>query len=391
MNKYIYIFIIGLLPTVFTTVHGRNNVFNFSCQRIFNANQSANTQILLELPALDTFSNKSEYKVNFQFRKGNRLVYEISRFVECTQERNLFEFWLNLPDGYYEVWAEAQLVNQSFPMISTQSFQGRDLLKPCVVSDVILLNATTGKPVLDRDIPGSGQKFNFSCEVYASNAGLITARAVLYHQDENPYSDAAGKYSSLGQYSIPVQVDKNGRFKFESALPAESLESGSYLIEIFIYQEDLIIAESNLSFNILWQNVPKILLNPERYLPYMVWKFPDRIVPAALWEGDAFFQYWKLQNETENSYPYAALEEYFQRVNASDAFTGYPESWKNALGKYYILLGTPDSIEKKIIGEDSVLTWRFHAPPLCKYFIKPEGTNEWEELSSSHTLRLSLN
>jgi GWxTD domain-containing protein len=123
----------------------------------------------------------------------------------------------------------------------------------------------------------------------------------------------------------------------------------------------------------------------------MVWKFPDRIVPSVLSEGEAFFQYWKQQNETESSYPYAALEEYFQRVKATDAFTGHPESWKNALGKYYILLGIPDSVEKKVIGEDSLLTWRFVAPPLCKYFIKPNGMKEWEELSSSHKLRLSLN
>lgn len=383
----INLFIIFLISWI-SAAQAFNAKLEFTCQRIFNYNHSANTRILLHLPSQDTLGR--EYQIIFQFRQGTQTAFEMSRYVVCSQNNEFFEFWANLPVGYYEVWAEAQMLNNSIPKIVSKSFQARELDKTCVVSDVTLLQSGTLKPIVGKDIPGSGEKFDFSCEVYAHSSGLLTARAVLYRQDENPYSDAAGKYSSLGQLTVPVLLDASGRFRFENSLPAESLESGSYLIEIFVYQEDQIIAESNLSFNILWDKVPDILLNPGTYLPYMSWKFPGGIIPTELNNPEDFIQHWILQNEISGAYPYTALEEYFQRVAEANAFIGIKDAWNSAPGKYYILLGPPDSVVKTQYFKDSLLTWRYHAPPMCKYFIKPEGTLDWDELSSYQKIRLSL-
>lgn len=387
-KQYLYLFIILVLGYPIS-LGAYTASLEFSCQRIFNAQHTANTRILLQLPSHDT--EAKEYKVIFQFRQADRTAFEMTRFATSSKQNSVFEYWLNLPVGYYEVWAEAQLINSSYPSIVSKSFQARDLLKPCVISDITLIQSNSNTPILRMDIPGSGQKFNFSCEVYAKEPGLLTARAVLYRQDENPYSDAAGKYSSLGQLSVPVKSDALGKFSFENSLPAESLESGSYLIEIFVYQEDLIIAESNLSFNILWHKVPDILLNPNSYLPYMSWKFPNGNIPGELANSDDFVQYWIQQNEVAGAYPYAALEEYFQRVEEVESFIGIQDAWNTPQGKYFILLGEPDSVFKSTSLKDSLITWRYHTPPICKYFIKPEGDSAWDELSPYHTFRLSLN
>lgn len=361
--------------------------FDFSCQRILHPNGVFNTRIrLVQFP-----QDGTESQLIVQFRQNNRNVYELSRYLPAPAADTLWEFWISLPEGYYEVWAEMRSLSQAGSQIHSTTFFARNISGRTAVSDISLLHFQTGKPVLNTDIPGAGQQFSFSCFLYPSGAEQLTARAVLYRQDENPYSDAAGKYTSLGQVSTPITGSANQGFKFEAPLPADSLESGNYLIEVFVYQEDQIIAEASHSFNVLWHKVPGMLASPEPWLPAMAWRFPQGQVPEALAQPAAFLNYWILQNENTGVYPYASLEDYFKRWDALPGFLGTAKPGRSVKSKYFLLLGEPDSMSLTISGTDSLSVWFYNSPPMQKYFIKPEGEKEWEEMNTLHKLRLSLN
>lgn len=362
-------------------------LFDFSCQRILHANGVFNTRIrIIQFP-----QDGTESQLIVQFRQNNRNVYELSRYLKASAADTLREFWITLPDGYYEVWAEMRSLSQPGNQINSTTFFARNVAGRTAVSDISLLHSRTDNPVLNSDIPGAGQQFSFSCFIYPFGANQLTARAVLYRQDENPYSDAAGKYTSLGQVSAPITGSPNQTFTFESPLPADSLESGNYLIEVFVYQEDQIIAEASYSFNVLWHKVPGMLADPEPWLPAMAWRFPNGAVPEELSQPAAFLNYWLNQNENNGVYPYAALEEFYKKWDKLPQFLNTADAMQSVKSKYFLLLGEPDSVTLTSSGTDSLSVWFYNSPPLQKYFIKPEGESEWAEMNILHKLRLSLN
>lgn len=387
LKAWILIGVLGWLPTL-ALGKALPLSLEFACFRKLKPGTEFNT--LLQIDILPENAKPSNNQLVIEFRQNHKVVYQLSRQVNLGADSRFLEYWITLPDGHYEVSLEFHSPQYPVPLLYFRSFYARSLNQTWAVSDIQMMNPETGKHLLQKDLAGINGKIPFTCDLYLSASGLFTARAILYRQDENPYSDAAGKYSSLGQVSVLIPQIRGPQFTFSGLLPSEGLESGSYLVEVFIYQEDRIVAEAGYAFNIVWQRIPEILANPEQYAPFMKWKFADQTLPEALFTSSGFLEYWIQQNEFQGGYPYEAMEQYFQRALASDSLFLQAHAWNSPRGQYFLLLGEPDSITSLLYHNDSILIWRYTAPPLCKYFIKPEGETTWQELSLSHKMRLML-
>lgn len=362
--------------------------FTILCQNQRKPESSENVRVLVEVQR--GIHTGVDYKWIISFRRGHTTLFESTRYLKVEDSITYFEFWYALPTGTYTVVTELQPENIARPMLQSCVFVCRNLESGVYLSDVTLIDKDGLKPLLKRDIVAYMGILRFSSELYIKDPGYYTIRAVLYRQDENLYSEDAGKFTSVQQVSQSFYIRKSG-FRFSESFQIDENESGNYLVEIFVYADDEIISESNYPFYLVWSEIPNMMANPERYIQYMHWIQPGIKVDAKLDNAEtlttSFFQFWIRQNDVSEGYQYRALETYFQQIFSSIEAYG-PEGWQTPRSKYISLFGWPDSVYQYAIGMDSFLFWQYHKPPLSCYFIKPSGVDEYREIKFGDKLRV---
>lgn len=367
----------------------RTPEFEFLCQRILSGNTSGNTRVLLNIQG-ENSGGIRQVHLNISFRQGYKTIYESDKYLELTGQDNLFDIRCDLAEGEYEAVAEVKYVDGGIPSIKSVLFRARSLEGPIQVSDITLLKPDLSGPVFRNEIRADAGGLYFTSGILSKQKGVFTARAILYRQDENPYADAAGKFTSISQISRQIQPPAGTEIAFEGHFDTEGLESGNYLIEIFIYQEDKIVAESAYAVYLTWKEVPRILANPGVYLPYMKWLSHGLSENSIASSPASFIEFWITQNSDREGYRYAAMEKYFRRIPLATQLTGVEDIWETDAGKHILLFGAPDSIRKYSVGADSIIIWMYRNPPLTKYFIKPRNETLPREISLSDKIRLSI-
>jgi len=361
-------------------------VFNFTCLNIITPG-SLNTRIILNMENQQT----DELKCIILFRQHNRNLYSSEKFLKTQQNQSLYSFDFSITPGTYEIYVELVQENTGLPYILKKMFHCRDMQQKEVVSDIVVYKPGTQTPWLSEDIPSDIGQISFSADIICRENGFYTIRAVLYHQDENPYSDAAGKFSSVLQHNKLLQF-KGSPQTFEATFDLDENTSGNYLIEIFVYKEDNIVAEANYPFYLVWKQVPEMLNNPRPFLPFLKWlntslaEFADTLDDKILKER--FLNFWVLQMDENEGYRYAAMEDYYRKVSEIQVLLNNDHAWNTDAGKYALLLGMPDSIYKSEIKGDSIFTWYYNQPRITCYFIKPKGETLMESLSLRDKIRL---
>lgn len=387
-NIRLYLLVVALSCISGTLQAGILSEFSILCQNQRKPEGNENVRVLLELER--GLHTGIDYKWIISFRKGHTTLFESSRYLKVEDSIAYFEFWYALPTGNYTVVSELLPENTSRPVVRTCAFVCRSLESGVNLSDVTLMDKDGLKPLLKRDIVAYMGILRFSSELYINDPGYYTIRAVLYRQDENLYSEDAGKFTSVQQLSQSVYVRKSG-FNFSESFQIDENESGNYLVEIFVYADGEIISESNYPFYLVWSEIPKMMANPDRYLKYMHWIHPGISESTkAVRDGTfhaSFIQFWIRQNDVSEGYQYRAMETYFKQIMASIEAYG-SEGWHTPQSKYLSLFGWPDSVYQYSIGMDSFLFWQYYKPPLSCYFIKPSGADEYREVMFGDKLRV---
>jgi hypothetical protein len=382
------VIVLFLLCLSGTIQAGTLSEFSILCQNQRKPDGKENVRVLLELER--GVAAGIDYKWVISFRQGHTTLFESTRYLKLEDSIRYFEFWYQLPLGTYTVVAELQQEDTGRPILRTCAFVCRSLGHAVSLSDVTLMDKDGFRPLMKRDIVAYMGILRFSSEVYSKDPGYYTIRAVLYRQDENLYSEDAGKFTSVQQVSQSVYV-RNSRYSFSESFQIDENESGNYLVEIFVYQDGKIVSESNYPFYLVWSEIPEMMSAPEKYIKYMRWIHPVMGQDTYSLSGEslrqAFMQFWTRQNDVSEGYQYRAMESYYKQILSTIEVYG-GNGWQAPQSKYVSLFGWPDSVRKYTIGIDSILYWQYYKPPLTCYFIKPAGEDTYHELKFREKLRV---
>jgi len=93
-----------------------------------------------------------------------------------------------------------------------------------------------------------------------------------------------------------------------------------------------------------------------------------------------FLEYWDSKDPTPDTPDNELMDEYFSRVNYSNAnFKGYRQGWKTDMGMVYILFGPPDDLEIYNDPLSRMYSQRWHYYTINKYFdfIDEQGFGDY--------------
>lgn len=134
---------------------------------------------------------------------------------------------------------------------------------------------------------------------------------------------------------IPEEVSKQGlRKKVEIVLKQGDVKKKSSVI--------LAVSRQGISGSI--GDISQAIQNMRYILKDDEWK---RLSKSEIDEQESLFlEYWDTRDPSPNTPDNELMNEYFSRVNYSNAnFKGYTQGWKTDMGMIYILFGPPDDVE----------------------------------------------
>jgi GWxTD domain-containing protein len=131
----------------------------------------------------------------------------------------------------------------------------------------------------------------------------------------------------------------------------DSLAFGKYLMEIEVEGAN----ESDKTekmFNVRWVGLPTTVTDLEmaiEQLRYIAEKSDFNKIKKAKEEDklEEFKKFWRQRDPTPGTVVNEAADEHYRRVQyANETFTIFREGWKTDMGMIYIILGTPDEVNR---------------------------------------------
>ena len=210
-------------------------------------------------------------------------------------------------------------------------------------SNKIIPNITRHVFVEENGIP-------FFFEVYSDSVSEVSLEFIVSNMDKEVLFQATE--------IKPVQQGSNQAFfTFEDI----KLNLGKYLLHVYLKDnEDQIISSATKSFTSRWIGVPSTIQDLDKateQLRYIAG--PEELDYIKEAETDdikskRFVEFWKKRDPNPTNEQNQAFEEYFRRVAFADEnYSHYVEGWRSDRGMVFIILGSPDNIDRHPFEYDS--------------------------------------
>jgi len=270
---------------------------------------------------------------------------------------NLSHKSFNLDPGTYLI-GTAVLDKESREEIFSQNlFTVRDLSKMPSLSDVMLIaesRVVEGSnkiiPNITRHVFVNEDGIPFFFEIYSDSVSEVSLEFIVSNMDKEVLIQATE--------IKPVQKGSNQAFfTFEDV----KLNLGKYLLHVYLKDnEDQIISSVTKSFISRWIGVPSSIQDLDKateQLRYIAG--PNELDYIKEAETDdikskRFVEFWKNKDPNPTNEQNQAFEEYFRRVAYADEnFSHYIEGWRSDRGMVFIILGSPNNIDRHPFEYDS--------------------------------------
>jgi GWxTD domain-containing protein len=242
--------------------------------------------------------------------------------------------------------------------LATLEYECHVLDQGTALSDILLVQefggVLTGQPLLGEHIQAL-ERLTFRTEVYARQSEILTARTVLYRrQDDHRRLGDDGERMQVNRYAAVFQLNeiikaRAGRNVYQDQLALTELPHGDYLLEVFLYRGETLIAEESRTFIIDWKHLRDIFGDLDLAIDRMQYAAPAGKCDALKKVEDPdeklrlFLAFWNARNEPGRENSMEALERYYDRVFfANEHFEEKEEGWKTDRGRVHILYGPPE-------------------------------------------------
>ncbi|HHG85382.1 MAG TPA: GWxTD domain-containing protein [Bacteroidetes bacterium] len=136
---------------------------------------------------------------------------------------------------------------------------------------------------------------------------------------------------------------------YSDQIKLNELEHGEYLLEIFLYRDEALIAEVSRKFIIDWKYLREIFGDLDTAISKMQYatSFEQINRLKTIQDPDEklkqFLQFWRLRSDPSHDNDMEALESYYDRIYyAEEHFEEDKPGWKTDRGRIYALYGAPD-------------------------------------------------
>lgn len=267
-----------------------------------------------------------------------------------------YEFWLQ--PGTYRLIIEVRDRIAQETYNSEVNYDCKDLSRGYNLSDIVLIQEFAGasftEPLLGENIPAQPDALVFNLEAYLPKAEPLTLRAVLFKKEGSKSERRADinryqvqSFSSVFNRNRVLNPESN-TLSISERIPLDGLDAGSYLLEVYLYNQDELLAEESRSFIIDWEGLRKVFMDIDASIEMMSYLVDEGRLQSLRESGDElkaeeFFRFWESRNPAGASNSMQALEAYYSRVFEADSRYNEPElaGWASDRGRVFILYGKP--------------------------------------------------
>ncbi len=299
-------------------------------------------------------------------------------------------FRFDVEPGEYEVIVELEDKTTRRNYLESIPHICRDLDATVALSDPELIqefgNIVAPQPLLGEHFTSVPDHLNMSVLVYTRQPGFYRAKAVLYLRQDGAHTghiDAeesqCSQFVTLNQANAVVDA-RTGTASLSHRLDLAELPHGEYLVEVYLYRDDSLVAESARSFFIDWKRLKDVFgdLNAAIDMMALV-TTPGRIARLkAIQNADeqqaAFWEFWGQRANPTQETAMDAIERYYNRIfYANENFYEGVAGWQTDRGKVLTLYGPPDQQSSIKLGASLFEIWTYSRCGMKFLFRNDEG------------------
>jgi GWxTD domain-containing protein len=345
--------------------------FNASC---INLKQGLdNTAIYLRLePSLFHIDQRTgilsadlHMRISFRQMPESRMVIVRQKSLRVNadfmseEDPFFYAFTMGVSPGNYEIWIEIEDKRTRRTYIESIPYVCRDMDAAVSLSDPLLVQEFGGilapQPLLGNHFTSVPEQLQMTAFVYTRIPDFYRAKAVLYLRQNNAIDspiDAdqsqSSQYLTMNQMNAVVDA-RRGFAILRHQLDLADLPHGEYLVELYLFKEDSLVAEAARSFFIDWKRLRDVFGDLNASIDRMAWiATPARIaqlkgIKDADEQQAAFMEFWSERANPTNETAVDAIERYYSRIlYAIENFDEGIPGWQTDRGKALTLYGPPD-------------------------------------------------
>lgn len=334
---------------------------------------------------------KYELSVTLFDRRGNQVDGDIRNYdvavteFDQTNSRHDFCYSENeftVPPDDYELLIS--LMDQDSKKsrhwkgaLHVPKYRKKDLeMSTLILADSIATDQEGHSRVVLPNVIGNYEEDNQSIlawfEIYSSDKkdSVLVGYRVLDTEDKPVLDQKYWKIVSDSTVQEVIQIDRT------------QLKSGRYQLEVVLGKGAQAIKQSR-NVSIHWLGMPSHASNMDdaiEQIRYVASGKEIKKIKQAEDKYKAFQQFWKEKDPSPTTEENELMEEYYRRINhANRNFDSMMDGWKTDRGMVYIILGSPDDIERHPFEIDSkpYIIWYYYQLDRQFVFVDYTGFGDY--------------
>lgn len=310
---------------------------------------------------------------------------EVSEFDETTSKENnkvsLKSFFLQ--PGEYFIRSAVHDNESNTDFLLEHTYKVRDLSTIPAISDVMLLSKNVEEkgvkkitPNVSGDVLMQRDGLPLFFEIYSSTRNAVNINYIIFDS----------KHKKTFEQSDNRDID-SGRTQIFYNIKDSSIALGVHHLEVVLKKSDNILATStSRTFVSRLAGVPAQITDLDKAVEEMMYIASphdiDTIEQAPTKEEKLkrFLGYWKKISPSPESDDNAIFNEYYRRVDyANEHFSKYFEGWRTDQGMVFILLGTPDIVNRHPFDMDTkpYEVWEYYNLNQSLIFVDRTGFGDY--------------
>jgi len=332
-----------------------------------------------------TVSVFDEDKEKLLVEKSWREKIDVTDF-EITVSKSNFNLSMksfHLTPGKYFITTSIEDEDSRKKYSSENIFTVRDLSEKGSLSDIMLISKQTQVegnnkivPNVSRNITAQKDGIPMFFEVYSgSPADIKIEFKIMDQKEELVYSEILNKHLDSGRTQVLHTIQN------------DSLGLGNYLINIVVKDsagEEL--SEVNKTFISRWIGIPSTIQNLEKAIDQLIYiASPSEIdfieeTEVQNEKVTRYLKFWKQKDPTPNTDENEIFNEYYKRVAyANENFSHYIEGWRSDRGMVFIILGSPNNVDRHPFDLESkpYEVWQYYELNRNYVFVDETGFGDY--------------
>jgi GWxTD domain-containing protein len=303
---------------------------------------------------------------------------------EQTKSKNNFNLSLRsiylTPDKYFiRTSVEDEDSKKSYS--SENIYVVRDLSNDLAMSDVMLVAKQTQVEGSSKLLPNISRNLTAEegiplfFEIYSDNPMEVK---IVYKIKDKDQKEVFSKEE-------PKELD-SGRTQVIYTLDDISLSLGDYTLDVRIMQNGESLTGTSKTFISRWTGIPSAIQDLDKAIAQLIYiASPGEMshiekAPTQDEKIKRYLEFWKKKDPTPNTEENEIFNEYYRRVAyANENFSHYIEGWRSDRGMVFIILGSPNNIDRHPFALESkpYEVWQYYELNRRYVFVDETGFGDY--------------